>query len=88
VIIKALLFQARRENLADVAAKDGSQETLVGIVSLLTSLVVLPAVDGRPTVVWMLFCLLTCVHLGANYAAVRALQFDIFNEARLRIVAK
>ncbi|KAI6211389.1 UPF0420 protein C16orf58-like protein [Aphelenchoides besseyi] len=79
--------QARRENLADVAAKDGSQETLVGIVSLLTSLLLLPLFDNQPSLVWMMFVFLTGVHLSANYAAVRVLQFDIFNEARMRIVA-
>lgn len=71
-----------------MAAKDGSQETLVGIVSLLASLVILPAVDGRPLIVWTLFVLLTTVHLIANYCAVRSLQFDIFNEERLKIVAR
>ncbi|KAI6242083.1 UPF0420 protein C16orf58 [Aphelenchoides fujianensis] len=80
--------QARRENLADVAAKDGSQETLLGIVSLLTSLVLLPLFDSNPAGVWGAFAALTAVHLGANYAAVRSLQFDIFNESRLRIVAR
>ncbi|KAI6242245.1 hypothetical protein M3Y99_00266100 [Aphelenchoides fujianensis] len=80
--------QARRENLADVAAKDGSQETLVGIVSLLTSLVLLPLFDSNPMGVWAMFAALTAVHLGANYAAVCSLQFDIFNESRLRIVAR
>lgn len=82
------MIQARRENLADVAAKDGSQETVVGIISLLASLAILPAVDGRPDLIWTLFSILTIIHLFANYKAVRALQFDIFNEQRLRIVAR
>jgi hypothetical protein len=80
--------QARRNNLADVAAKDGSQETLVGIISLLASLVILPVVDGRSGLIWTLFSLLTTIHLLANYKAVRALQFDIFNQQRLQIVAR
>lgn len=35
--------QARRNNLADVSAKDGSQETLVNLSALIFSLILLPA---------------------------------------------
>ena len=38
--------QARRNNMADVSAKDGSQETLVNLAALLVSLVLIPAVSG------------------------------------------
>ena len=38
--------QARRNNMADVSAKDGSQETLVNLSALLVSLVLIPAVAG------------------------------------------
>lgn len=39
--------QARRNNAADVSAKDGSQETLVNLISLIVSLFLLPAVSGK-----------------------------------------
>ncbi|NXG47680.1 RUS1 protein, partial [Psilopogon haemacephalus] len=42
------LHQARRDNVADVAAKDSSQETLVNGVGLLLALLLLPLLDGRP----------------------------------------
>uniref|UniRef100_A0A914CSE8 RUS family member 1 n=1 Tax=Acrobeloides nanus TaxID=290746 RepID=A0A914CSE8_9BILA len=80
--------QARRENLADVAAKDGSQETLVNVFSLIISLILLPLVDGRPELVWTLFVLFTGVHLGANYRAVRALHLDTLNQSRLAIAVR
>jgi len=38
--------QALRGNLADVSAKDGSQETLVNLAALITSLWLLPFLDG------------------------------------------
>ncbi|GMT14643.1 hypothetical protein PFISCL1PPCAC_5940 [Pristionchus fissidentatus] len=80
--------QARRGNLADVAAKDGSQETLVNVFALLLSLVLLPTVSGKRTVIWCLFGLFTAVHLFANYRAVRSLRFDVFNRNRAAIVMR
>ncbi|CAD5212836.1 unnamed protein product [Bursaphelenchus okinawaensis] len=80
--------QARRENLADVAAKDGSQETLVGLISLALSIITLPLVESNKHLVWILFTILTAIHLTANYKAVTVLEFDVFNENRLKIVAK
>ncbi|GMS84045.1 hypothetical protein PENTCL1PPCAC_6220, partial [Pristionchus entomophagus] len=80
--------QARRGNLADVAAKDGSQETLVNVFALLLSLLLLPTVSGKRTVIWCLFGLFTAVHLLANYRAVRSLRFDVFNRNRFAIVIR
>ncbi|KAF8361081.1 hypothetical protein PRIPAC_88004, partial [Pristionchus pacificus] len=80
--------QARRGNLADVAAKDGSQETLVNVFALLLSLVLLPTVSGKRTVIWCLFGLFTMIHLFANYRAVRSLRFDVFNRNRAAIVIR
>ena len=39
--------QARKNNSADVSAKDGSQETFVNLMSLLVCLMLLPAVSGK-----------------------------------------
>ncbi|KAG9464586.1 hypothetical protein GDO78_019692 [Eleutherodactylus coqui] len=39
------VHQARRDNMADVCAKDGSQETLVNLAGLLVSLVLVPLVS-------------------------------------------
>ncbi len=41
--------QARRNNMADVSAKDGSQETLVNLAALLVSLLLIPSVTGHQT---------------------------------------
>jgi hypothetical protein len=37
--------QARRNNLADVAAKDGSQETAIALLSLILGYVLTPYID-------------------------------------------
>lgn len=39
--------QARMNNMADVSAKDGSQETLVNLIALVASLILLPIVSGK-----------------------------------------
>jgi len=79
--------QARNNNMADVSAKDGSQETLVNLSALIASLVMLPLVSGNPFAVWTLFALFTAIHLFANYRAVKSLQLETLNLARLLICA-
>ena len=76
------------ENTADVAAKDGAQETLVNINALLCSLVLLPMVSGHQLVIWMLYFLFTYIHLYANYRAVTSLKFRTFNCSLLHIVVE
>eukprot|EP00094_Tigriopus_californicus_P012167 TCALIF_11759-PA protein Name:"Similar to DDB_G0277179 UPF0420 protein (Dictyostelium discoideum)" AED:0.14 eAED:0.14 QI:0/0/0.5/1/1/1/2/213/336 len=81
--------QAQKNNISDVAAKDGSQETLVGLIALLLNLLILPLVGQEETLKWFLFFFMTCLHLFANYRAVTALQFQTFNQERfLRVITE
>ncbi|KAK5913823.1 hypothetical protein CgunFtcFv8_008315 [Champsocephalus gunnari] len=80
------VHQARRDNMADISAKDGSQETLVNLAGLLISLLLIPLVTDNPILTLSLFFFFTILHLFANYKAVRAVVMDTFNEARLSIV--
>ncbi|CAL8266265.1 unnamed protein product [Gadus morhua 'NCC'] len=80
------VHQARRDNMADISAKDGSQETLVNLAGLLISLVLIPLVTDNPALTLSLFFLFTALHLFANYKAVRSVVMETFNEARLSIV--
>ncbi|KAK5856053.1 hypothetical protein PBY51_007674 [Eleginops maclovinus] len=80
------VHQARRDNMADISAKDGSQETLVNLAGLLVSLILIPLVTDNPILTLSLFLLFTILHLFANYKAVRAVIMETFNEARLSIV--
>lgn len=80
------VHQARRDNMADISAKDGSQETLVNLAGLLVSLILIPLVTDNPVLTLSLFFLFTILHLFANYKAVRSVIMETFNEARLAIV--
>lgn len=80
------VHQARRDNMADISAKDGSQETLVNLAGLLLSLILIPLVTDNPLLTLSLFFLFTILHLFANYKAVRSVVMETFNEARLSIV--
>uniref|UniRef100_A0A8D2DM77 RUS family member 1 n=1 Tax=Sciurus vulgaris TaxID=55149 RepID=A0A8D2DM77_SCIVU len=82
------VHQARRNNMADVSAKDSSQETLVNLAGLLVSLLMLPLVSDCPSLSLGCFFLLTTIHIYANYRAVRALVIEILNESRLKLVLK
>ncbi|XP_014455665.3 RUS family member 1 isoform X2 [Alligator mississippiensis] len=77
--------QARRDNMADVSAKDGSQETLVNLAGLLMSLILVPLVTGRLLLTYTLWGALTALHLYANYRAVRAVVMETLNRPRLRL---
>ncbi|KAG7334677.1 hypothetical protein KOW79_001273 [Hemibagrus wyckioides] len=82
------VHQARRNNMADISAKDGSQETLVNLAGLLVSLVLIPLVTDNPVLTFLLFFLFTALHLFANYKAVRSVVMETLNEARLAIVLR
>ena len=95
--------QALNSNMADLAAKDGSQETLVNLVALCLNLALLPLVSNDLWLTGGLFVILTVLHVYANYRvrifqnckkstcllvqAVSCLVFSTLNSARLKIVA-
>ncbi|CAG2228046.1 RUS1 family protein homolog,RUS1 family protein C16orf58 homolog,RUS1 family protein C16orf58 [Mytilus edulis] len=80
--------QARRNNMADVSAKDGSQETLVNLAGLIINFLLIPIVTGKPMIIWSLFVIFTCLHLFANYRAVTCVVMESLNQARLNIIIK
>lgn len=78
--------QARRNNMADVSAKDGSQETLVNLGALLCSLMLVPIITGKTMLIWTLYVMFTCLHLYANYSAVTSVVMESINQSRLHII--
>ena len=78
--------QAKRNNMADVSAKDGSQETLVNLAAMASSLCLLPAISGHFNLILILFVLLTIGHVYANYMAVRSLHMESLNQSRLHLI--
>ena len=53
--------------MADVSAKDGSQETMVNLAALVVNLLLLPFVDDRHGLLWILFIVFTCLHVYSNF---------------------
>ncbi|XP_069507721.1 RUS family member 1 [Ambystoma mexicanum] len=82
------MHQARRDNMADVSAKDGSQETLVNLAGLLVSLLLIPLVTDNLQLVYFLFFVFTSLHLYANFRAVRGIVMDTLNQSRLAILVQ
>ncbi|KAF5308721.1 hypothetical protein FQR65_LT06082 [Abscondita terminalis] len=77
--------QAIQGNMADVSAKDGSQETCVNLVASFVGIFLLAVItDWRYE--WAIFLLFVAVHLVANYFAVCSLNIPHLNTARLNQV--
>uniref|UniRef100_A0AC35UDB0 UPF0420 protein C16orf58-like protein n=1 Tax=Rhabditophanes sp. KR3021 TaxID=114890 RepID=A0AC35UDB0_9BILA len=80
--------QSIDNNIADVAAKDGSQETCVNLLSLIASLILLPLIHQNQYLIFVCFLIFTFAHLYANYKAVRALNFNVFNYETFHLAVK
>ncbi|XP_063726941.1 RUS family member 1-like [Symsagittifera roscoffensis] len=79
------VHQARDNNMADVCAKDNSQEQLVNLVGLLLGFLVTSMVDFFGQVfVWSLFVMCTCCHLVCNYYAVKCVTMESLNPSRFQ----
>ena len=78
--------------MADIGAKDGSQETIINLVGMLAGTVLVTRIDelGSDALIlwatWLLFLVLTGLHLLSNYLAVRNVVLDYLNPQRLEIV--
>ncbi|XP_069703113.1 RUS family member 1 isoform X2 [Periplaneta americana] len=77
--------QAIRNNMADVSAKDGSQETFVNLCASIVGIIILATFD-EGEFVWQLFTFFTIIHLFANYKAVRSLKMVTLNNERLNLL--
>lgn len=76
---------ARSGNLAELNAKDGSQETVVSLLGMLAGSVFVRFVQGR-LAVWLWTLVLIGAHLWTNYHAVRSVQMRTLNKQRATIV--
>ncbi|KAJ5944841.1 hypothetical protein N7516_005009 [Penicillium verrucosum] len=75
---------AKWGNLAELNAKDSSQETVISLFGMLVGSVVISHITSFSTT-WLLLILLA-LHLSMNYAAVRAVQMTSLNRQRANIV--
>ncbi|KAF9886230.1 hypothetical protein FE257_011953 [Aspergillus nanangensis] len=76
---------SRWGNLAEVNAKDSSQETIISLIGMLVGSFVVSHVTSYPAT-WISLLLLLSLHLSLNYAAVRAVQMTSLNRQRANIV--
>ncbi|KAK4235722.1 vitamin B6 photo-protection and homoeostasis-domain-containing protein [Achaetomium macrosporum] len=72
-------------NLAELNAKEASQETVVSLLGMLAGSLVVRLVEDKQ-VVWMLMVFLAGVHLTMNYRAVRSVKMRSLNRQRATIV--
>jgi len=72
-------------NLAELNAKEASQETVVSLLGMLAGTLVVRIVEDKQTV-WLLMMLLAGMHLAMNYQAVRSVRMRSLNRQRATIV--
>ncbi|XP_017773933.1 PREDICTED: RUS1 family protein C16orf58 homolog [Nicrophorus vespilloides] len=80
--------QAIKGNMADVSAKDGSQETCVNLLASVFGIFLLTQIENNKVLEWFLFSFFTMFHILANYYAVKALVFKHMNASRLLTVLR
>ncbi|KAL4961429.1 RUS1 family protein [Aspergillus stella-maris] len=76
---------SRWGNLAEVNAKDSSQETVISLIGMLVGSLVVSHITSF-TATWITLILLLSLHLSLNYAAVRSVQMTTLNRQRANIV--
>lgn len=85
-----------RGNMADLNAKEGTQETLVSLIGMLLGIALaryLHELEQRDvpltaTVSWTIFAILTLVHVWANYEGVKVLRLRTLNRERATVALR
>ncbi|KAG6026666.1 hypothetical protein E4U41_001213 [Claviceps citrina] len=76
---------AKHDNLAELNAKEASQETAVGLVGLLVGTLVVKVVEDHRSVVSLMIALVLA-HLWMNYLGVRSVCMTTLNRQRATIL--
>jgi hypothetical protein len=79
---------ALEQNVAEVQAKEGSQECAVTLLGLGLGLLLAPHLNASFAHQAVAFALLTLVHVVANYLAVRSLALRTLNRGRIAVQAR
>lgn len=77
---------ALQGNAADIAAKEGSQETAVTLIGMIMGLGLTRLGSTSPRAAWVAFAALTVLHVYANLRAMRCLHICRLNPERLTII--
>lgn len=76
---------AKHDNLAELNAKEASQETAVGLIGLLVGTLIVRVIEDHTSVVYLMI-LLVFAHLWMNYLGVRCVQMTTLNRQRASIL--
>ncbi|KAB8288866.1 hypothetical protein EYC80_010769 [Monilinia laxa] len=76
---------AKQGNLAELNAKDASQETLISLLGMLVGTFVVSKISSQ-TATWIALITLLSIHLGTNYLAVRSVTMRTLNRQRANLV--
>ncbi|XP_062210345.1 protein root UVB sensitive 3 [Phragmites australis] len=77
---------ALANNVADISAKEGSQETLATMSGMGLGMLLAHITRGHALSVWVSFLSLTMFHMYANYKAVQSLSLTTLNYERTSIL--
>ncbi|KAF3765327.1 DUF647-domain-containing protein [Cryphonectria parasitica EP155] len=78
---------ARSGNLAELNAKEASQETVVSLMGMLAGTLLVKLVEGKAAV-WSWMVVLVGIHLLTNYCGVRSVKMRTLNRQRATIVIR
>ncbi|TGO67031.1 hypothetical protein BOTNAR_0049g00180 [Botryotinia narcissicola] len=76
---------AKMGNLAELNAKDASQETLISLLGMLVGTFVVSKISSQ-VATWVALLSLLSIHLGTNYMAVRSVIMRTLNRQRANLV--
>jgi hypothetical protein len=83
---------AKHGNMADLTAKESTQETLVSLLGMIFGILLARVLNGlenkhhQEGITWAVFVVLTAVHVWANYRGVVLLKLTSLNPERSRVV--
>lgn len=75
-----------RGSIADVNAKDQSQETVISLMGMLAGSLVVGMVKGEGVAMWTVVTILLIIHLWTNYRAVSSVVLKSLNRQRANII--
>ncbi len=79
---------AHTGHLADVTAKESTQETGIALIGLVLGMCFARVLGNDPVCTWVLFVMLLVMHQYANYRLVRVLILDSLNPQRIYLITR
>jgi hypothetical protein len=79
---------AIKGHLADVTAKESTQETAIYLIGLVLGMILAKFIGKDDNSTYILFFLLLCIHQLSNYMLVRTLNIDTLNPQKCYLIVK